>query len=407
MADNSIACYRCCKKENLIPCSVCKLLFHAQCIEVTDMSKPDSWVCLICKLAQYPVITPSFIGGIYKALEDNPTSPLRAAVASLTSITRSLSFDIDSLKLEIHNLRKPPEILDSSMTEGKEKRVLLFGNDLSSVNKVVRQLLPKEVKLACTPYKSASMERMAEQALKTIEEGKDGIDYTVYIHPGAEECLLHNSTKLVAALRAFVTKIKEKFPQTVINVISVPQIIPDVCEMVNNEFMQLDEGNILNYICMTKVQADLCLKRARYYDDTTSGKVARILANHIADNFKVKVVPLKPAVDSKKKNQNDGKNGVKKDERKEETRKGKNGENEGRKNGKNTGGKALAKKTVNPFVPSYYPGWMFPGPFPNNPYTMPQPPPHPQNPFPQQWTNPAQKRAWSYHQSPPRRRTPY
>lgn len=301
-----IPCFKClstAEPENLIPCFCCKLLFHSNCIGATDRNRPDTWICLICKTSAGSALTPTLVSTIYRGIEENPDTPLSSSISSLLSWVRSLSHEINGLRKELESLKESRSDLSmsSSDTQGKEKRTLIFGNDINLVCREVKQLLPKEAKISTIPYKSASMEKMVSQALKTISEAKDVADFHVYVHPGAEECLLRESKKLVSHFSQFVQTIKEQLPNTKITVMSVPQVIDDHCEAVNASFQQMAEANLVNYLSMTKIQSDLCFQRLRAYDDKIASRVARVVAANIAEQSGIKLVHTDP-----RKGENDG-----------------------------------------------------------------------------------------------------
>lgn len=274
------------------------------------MNKPETWQCLLCRMSSDFNDDSQAISSIYKTVEENSNEPFAKVLCFFTTRLRQQCLEISSLKKELEVLQqnRGGEDIDMNETDSKTKRILLIGNDLHHVRAALKERLPAKSNYEVVNHRSASMLEISNEIKQILETDNEESVFSLYIHPGIEECLLQEEEIMIAALKSLIAELSKSYPSTEVNIISVPQVLKDSCLRVNNTFQMMAEKNEINYISLTKIQAELVLQNKRTYCEATSLRIASVLADKIAAKLKVKLVRPPKKSKAEKKSAEDPKN---------------------------------------------------------------------------------------------------
>lgn len=278
-----------------------------------DPLNPETWICLICGLASEFQNEATTVAYFYQVLGSNLDSPFAKPLAFFVTQQRNYGREINSLRLEIEELRNNSRNSDESMNEdqdlsAKKRHVLLIGNDLPLVKPLITERLPPKAELTVINHKSADMEQISREVHATLEKASDDQVFSVFIHPGVEQCLLREEDKMLKSIQNLIVQVKKDYPHTDFSIISVPQILQDVCRNTNDALQAMNDQNLIKYVALTKIQADMMLSpNKRNYSEETASRIANKLAESIASTLGVKVSrkPKKSSEEQKKQNKED------------------------------------------------------------------------------------------------------
>lgn len=295
-----MSCYRCREvtQDQIVVCNSCKLLFHAACINA-DVTKQETWMCLICPGSREVSTTETFIRSMYALVETSKDSPLGMALSILVKHTMKLESELTILRAEAGKSKKYEEnFMDTS--DGREKKILLIGNDLDKIKPCLEEVLPLD-SVTTLALKGAEMKSIVREVKRKVEEDKESVQYSVFVHPSIDECALNQHLNLTSEAKFLTKQLKETSPDTELTFLSVPQVFPTICQAVNDDFAAMGESQEARYIPVTRVQSSLFVKGLRQYDAETAEHIAGIISKSCARFLGVKLKPRKASQQPREK----------------------------------------------------------------------------------------------------------
>lgn len=229
-----------------INCKTCRQKFHKHCVKVVS-PVPQVWHCHVCSLSRN--LSGDSFADTYRALakiDPQFSPPLLELLSGMGKKIQEMESRIDFMEFENDCLRKKLESAVSARTEMdttepqpviKKKCMLLVGNDAKSLHSGLVEYLPDPGAIECHHFSSQPLQTILTD-LRTIIETKPDKDCTILLHPWTVDCDLNRSGKIIPALKEFLAWMKT-IPGTRLHVISIPQVVKDECEHVNNELRAL------------------------------------------------------------------------------------------------------------------------------------------------------------------------
>lgn len=296
-------CSFCLKADPTIAvlCKICGAPHHMECIppETRPTLGPNGevgdWHCSMCLLTGADPSNEQILAVLYSALATK-NRPVAVYLGHMFKKMMALEKEVADLRALLHTKHLHDDDMNGHPAGGlnpqKPRKVILFGKDIKKLEEPVKQRLPKNAPFqAISSSTSTDDELFFSEVKKVIEETKETSEVLVCYHPSADDCLRLEGKKILSSLSSLSSWLTENGHTSVrLAVASVPQLVPEECQRINEQLQKVAAEGHIEYIPLTRIQSTMLLEHSVVYSAPTADKIADVLSRSITSFLGVKRV---------------------------------------------------------------------------------------------------------------------
>lgn len=250
------------------------------------------WHCNVCLLTGADASNAQILAVLYTALETK-NRPVAVYLCHMFKKMVSLEAEVAELRSQLQQRHTDDVDMTgnaaNNQTPKRDKKVILFGKDVKKLEEPIKQRLPNPASFQTIPSRSNTDDETFFSEVKKVIEESSTSEILVCYHPSADDCLRLEGKKICSSLSSLSSWLADGGHKAVkLAVASVPQLVPDECQRINEQLEKAASEGHIEYIPMTRIQSTMLLDHSVVYSTDVATKVADVLSRSFTSFLGVK-----------------------------------------------------------------------------------------------------------------------